>query len=245
MVNSVVIENDGKEEWTLLKDNPDYADLPPEELREKIKAAGIVGLGGAAFPTAVKLTPPKEKPIDTIIINGAECEPYLTADYRLMVEKPGEIIKGLKILMKTLGVNKGFVGIEDNKPEAIEKIGEAAASEPATARTIRKPRRARKLRAGDPDGGASEAVAGPSVVSLGVGGHGRQKGPLPRREVEFHYLLRQVEGRWRIVDIQISGVSQLALYRSQFVSVIRNKGFDALVAMLKEKIARFSHGEEK
>ena len=129
MVTSVVIENDGKEEWTTLKDNPDYLKLSAGELREKIKAAGIVGLGGAAFPTVVKLSPPKEKPIDTVIINGAECEPYLTADYRLMIEKPSEIIEGLKILMKTLGVSKGFVGIEDNKPEAIAKMREASAKE--------------------------------------------------------------------------------------------------------------------
>jgi electron transport complex protein RnfC len=131
MVMSVVIENDGKEEWTALKDNPDYLKLSPEELKDKIKAAGIVGLGGAAFPTVVKLTPPKEKPIDTVIINGAECEPYLTADYRLMIEKPAEIIEGLKILMKTLGVSKGFVGIEDNKPDAIIKMKEAAKAEPS------------------------------------------------------------------------------------------------------------------
>jgi electron transport complex protein RnfC len=131
MVTSVVIENDGKEEWALLRDNPDYLNLSPDELKEKIKAAGIVGLGGAAFPTAVKLSPPKEKPIDTIIINGAECEPYLTADYRLMIEKPAEIIEGLKILMKCLGVNKGFVGIEDNKPEAIKKMKEVVQKEPA------------------------------------------------------------------------------------------------------------------
>ena len=129
MVTSVVIENDGKEEWTSLKDNPDYLKLSADELKEKIKTAGIVGLGGAAFPTVVKLTPPKEKPIDAVIINGAECEPYLTADYRLMMEKPAEILEGLKILMKTLGVSKGFVGIEDNKPEAIAKMKEAAAKE--------------------------------------------------------------------------------------------------------------------
>lgn len=130
MVTSVVIENNGKEEWTLLKDNPDYLKLSPDELREKVKAAGIVGLGGAAFPTAVKLSPPKEKPIDTVIINGAECEPYLTADYRLMVEKPDEIVEGLEVLMKVLGVSKGFIGIEDNKPEAIEKMKGAAKNEP-------------------------------------------------------------------------------------------------------------------
>lgn len=130
MVASVVIENDGREEWAHLKDNPDFLKLPPEELKEKIKNAGIVGLGGAAFPTAVKLSPPKEKPVDTVIINGAECEPYLTADYRLMVERPAEIIEGMKILMKALGVSKGFVGIEDNKPEAIRKMKEAVAGEP-------------------------------------------------------------------------------------------------------------------
>ncbi len=129
MVNSIVIENNGKEEWTALKDNPDYMKLSADELKEKIKASGIVGMGGAAFPTLVKLSPPKEKPIDTVIINGAECEPYLTADYRLMVEKPTEVIEGLKILMKVLGVNKGFVGIENNKPEAIEKMKAAAKNE--------------------------------------------------------------------------------------------------------------------
>ncbi len=126
MVTSVVIENNGKEEWTILKDSPDYMKLTSDEMKEKIKSAGIVGMGGAAFPTVVKLSPPKEKPIDTVILNGAECEPYLTGDYRLMIEKPGEIIDGLKILMKVLGVNKAFVGIEDNKPEAVGAMGKAA-----------------------------------------------------------------------------------------------------------------------
>ncbi len=129
MVNSVVIENNEKEEWTTLKDNPDYLNLSSDELKEKIKAAGIVGLGGAAFPAAVKLSPPKEKPIDTVLINGAECEPYLTADYRLMLEKPKEIIEGLKILMKVLGVKKGYVGIENNKPDAVSKMKEASQGE--------------------------------------------------------------------------------------------------------------------
>lgn len=129
MVNSIVIENDSKEEWTVLKDNPDYMDLPADVLKEKIKAAGIVGLGGAAFPTSVKLSPPKEKPIDSVIINGAECEPYLTADYRIMLEKSKEIVEGLKILMKVLNVSKGFIGIENNKPDAIAKMKEAARGE--------------------------------------------------------------------------------------------------------------------
>mgnify|MGYP001587369892 FL=1 len=129
MINSIVIENDGKEEWTSLKDNPDYIKLSPDELKEKVRAAGIVGMGGAAFPTLVKLSPPREKPIDTVILNGAECEPYLTADYRLMLEKSTDIVEGLKILMRILGVNKGFIGIENNKPDAIDKMKDAAKNE--------------------------------------------------------------------------------------------------------------------
>ena len=96
MVTSVVIENNIKEEWTILKDNPDYMKLSPEEMKEKIKSAGIVGMGGAAFPTVVKLSPPKEKTIDTVILNGSECEPYLTGDYRLMVEKPRRSHRGIE-----------------------------------------------------------------------------------------------------------------------------------------------------
>jgi electron transport complex protein RnfC len=126
MTLAAVIENDMQDEWTLLKDHPDYMELSPEVLREKIKEAGIVGMGGAAFPTVVKLSPPKEKPVDTVILNGSECEPYLTGDYRLMIEKPDEILEGLRIIMKTLGVKRGIVGIEDNKPDAVRSMQQAA-----------------------------------------------------------------------------------------------------------------------
>jgi electron transport complex protein RnfC len=129
MVPCVVLENDMQDTWTELKDDPNYLALGPEELKEKIKAAGIVGMGGATFPTSVKLSPPKEKPIDTVILNGAECEPYLNADFRLMLEKPAEIVEGLKVLMRVLGVEKGYIGIEDNKPEAVEAMREAASGE--------------------------------------------------------------------------------------------------------------------
>jgi electron transport complex protein RnfC len=130
MVTSIVIDNDGKEEWAPLKDNPDYMKLSPDELKTKVKDAGIVGMGGAAFPAHVKLSPPKEKPVDVVILNGAECEPYLTADYRLMIERPQDVVEGLKILMKILGVNKGFIGIENNKPDAVEAMKKAASGEP-------------------------------------------------------------------------------------------------------------------
>jgi len=129
MVPSIVIECDGKDESIPLKDRHDYLNLNPDEIRNIIKEAGIVGLGGAAFPTSVKLSPPQEKHIDTVIINGSECEPYLTADHRLMVERPQDIVNGLKIIMKILGVTEGYIGIENNKPDAIEKITEVVSKE--------------------------------------------------------------------------------------------------------------------
>jgi electron transport complex protein RnfC len=128
---SVVIESDGKDEWVAgLKENPDYNLLSPDELKKLVQDAGIVGMGGATFPTHVKLSPPKEKPIDVVILNGAECEPYLTSDHRLMLEKSKEIVDGLKILMRILNVSKGYIGIESNKPDAIEAMTKASAGTP-------------------------------------------------------------------------------------------------------------------
>jgi electron transport complex protein RnfC len=120
---AVEIESDGEDAWTdNLKPHEDYMDLPPEALTEIIRDMGIVGMGGAAFPTHVKLSPPKEKPIDTLIINGAECEPYLTADHRLMLEEAENIIEGARIAMRILGVDRGVIAIESNKPDAIDKM---------------------------------------------------------------------------------------------------------------------------
>jgi H+/Na+-translocating ferredoxin:NAD+ oxidoreductase subunit C len=96
--------------------------LDPKQILEKIKLAGVVGEGGAAFPTHVKLSPPPDKPIDTIILNGAECEPFLTADHQLMLEKTSEILLGTCIIQKVLNVDTVFIGIENNKPDAIEKF---------------------------------------------------------------------------------------------------------------------------
>ena len=122
-LRAVEIESDGEDTWTdRLKPHEDYMDLSTEALKEIIRDMGIVGMGGAAFPTHVKLSPPKEKPIDTLIINGAECEPYLTADHRLMLEEAQDIIAGTRIAMRILGVNRGIIAIESNKPDAIEKM---------------------------------------------------------------------------------------------------------------------------
>jgi electron transport complex protein RnfC len=119
--DSIVIkasENSVDKKFTLPPLDP-YS-ITPDEIRQRVAEAGIVGQGGAAFPTYVKLSPPKDKVIDVVIINGCECEPYLTRDYRFMIERPDDLISGLKLIMKALGVNRGVIGIEDNKPEAIK-----------------------------------------------------------------------------------------------------------------------------
>lgn len=120
---SILIERDEEERknWEHKK-NRNLSELSIEEIRNKIKEAGIVGLGGAAFPTHVKLTPPPEKPINTIILNGCECEPYLTSDYRLLLKKTSDCIYGLKIIMKAVKAKRGFVAIENNKSKAIALI---------------------------------------------------------------------------------------------------------------------------
>ena len=129
--DSIVIKRNGTiESENILLDPLNSETITPDEIRERVALAGIVGQGGAAFPTVVKLSPPKEKTIDAILLNGAECEPYLTADYRLMLEKSKEIVEGLKITMRIRGVQKGYIGIEDNKPDAIAKMKEAAAGQP-------------------------------------------------------------------------------------------------------------------
>jgi electron transport complex protein RnfC len=128
-VLSVTIANDGED-----RKHPDREEtedpfaLGPDQIRKKVKDAGIVGLGGAAFPTAVKITPPKDKPIDTVIINGCECEPILTADYRLMMESPDDILKGAELVRIATGAERILVGIEDNKKDAFDLLREKASS---------------------------------------------------------------------------------------------------------------------
>lgn len=104
----------------------DCPELTPEVIIAKIKDAGIVGMGGATFPCHVKLTPPKGAKAECVIVNAVECEPYLTADHRLMLEKGDEILVGLDLVMRAVGVNKGYIGIENNKPDAIKLLTEKA-----------------------------------------------------------------------------------------------------------------------
>ncbi len=131
MVNSVIIENDG--EYKLAEgvgEDRDPSTLSKEEIRNIVKEAGIVGLGGAGFPTHVKLTPKDENAIEYILVNGAECEPYLTSDYRMMLEEPEKIVGGLKVILQLFDNAKGVIGIENNKPEAIKKLTEMVKDEP-------------------------------------------------------------------------------------------------------------------
>lgn len=114
---SIEIEGDGRDEIEPLKGTAG-------NIIKRIEEAGIVGMGGAMFPTHVKMQPPKDKKIDAVILNGAECEPFVTCDYRLMIEKTDAVINGLKIIMQVLGVKKGYIGIESNKPAAIKIMRE-------------------------------------------------------------------------------------------------------------------------
>ena len=110
---------DRSDKLELVKDHPE---LTPEEIVERIKTAGVVGMGGACFPTFIKLCPPPTAKAECVIINAVECEPYITADYRLMMEHADEILVGLELLMKGAKVTKGYIGIETNKPAAIELL---------------------------------------------------------------------------------------------------------------------------
>ena len=130
MVNSIVIENDGAFEEVSYTPCEDVTALSKEEIIGKVKEAGVVGMGGAGFPTHVKLSPKEPEKIEYIIANCAECEPYLTADYRRMLENPEELIGGMKIILQIFDKAKGVFGIENNKPDCIEKLQELVKDEP-------------------------------------------------------------------------------------------------------------------
>lgn len=118
---------DRSETLVTLKDRPE---LTAQDIVAKVKAAGVVGMGGATFPCHVKLSPPPGSKAECVVINGVECEPYLTADHRLMLEKPDEILVGVSLIMKAVQVTKAYIGIESNKPDAIKLLTEKATAYP-------------------------------------------------------------------------------------------------------------------
>lgn len=132
----VIIVNVEGDEWEesidrgdKLETLADHPELTPEEIVSRVQAAGVTGMGGAGFPTHVKLCPPPTAKAECIIVNAVECEPYITSDYRLMMEHPDEIIIGLELLMKAAKVERGYIGIEENKPEAIKLLAEKTAND--------------------------------------------------------------------------------------------------------------------
>ena len=132
----VIIVNVEGDEWEesidrsdKLETLADHPELTPEEIVSRVQAAGVTGMGGAGFPTHVKLCPPPTAKAECIIVNAVECEPYITSDYRLMMEHPDEIIVGLELLMKAAKVERGYIGIEENKPEAIKLLTEKTAND--------------------------------------------------------------------------------------------------------------------
>ena len=136
-VNSVVIENDQKYEEVQVTDFRKPEDMTTEEKLELIKEAGIVGMGGAGFPSHIKLSPKNAEDIEYIIVNGAECEPYLTSDYRRMVEQPEYLVEGLKIILSMFKKAEGIIAVEDNKMDVIKKLrGLTKNDENITVKTV-------------------------------------------------------------------------------------------------------------
>ncbi len=166
-VMHVIIDVEGDEWEESIDRSPEIVreiTMDPAEIVQRIADCGIVGLGGASFPTHVKLSPPPGKKAEFLVINGAECEPYITADYRIMIERPEEILIGAKIMMRAIGVTKGYVGIEDNKPEAIRVMKEIAAAGYPEIEIV-------TLKKKYPQGGEKqliEAVTGRQVPSMGL-----------------------------------------------------------------------------
>jgi len=165
-VMSVEIENDRNDVSVPVSSRTgSWRDAAPQELVQQIQASGVVGMGGAGFPSHVKLSPPSNKPIDVLIINGAECEPYLTADHALMMERAEDFLEGVAILRKVLNAKRCFIGIEDNKPDAIKKINSLLAEGRSGDVSLR------VLAAKYPQGGEKQlikAITGREVPSGGL-----------------------------------------------------------------------------
>ena len=126
---AIIVENDGQYETVEFEKIDSLEGLSKQDILKKVQAAGVVGMGGAGFPTHVKLSPKEPEKIEYILVNGAECEPYLTSDYRRMLENPEWVVGGLKVILQLFDRAKGFICIKDNKPDCIEKMRELTKNE--------------------------------------------------------------------------------------------------------------------
>lgn len=130
VVDAIVVENDEKYETVEFQGIASLDELSKDDILKRISEGGVVGMGGAGFPTHVKLAPKDPDKIEYVLVNGAECEPYLTSDYRRMLEEPDKVIGGLKVILKLFDHAKGYICIEDNKPDCIAKMSEMVKEEP-------------------------------------------------------------------------------------------------------------------
>ncbi|MFO7578412.1 MAG: electron transport complex subunit RsxC [Pelovirga sp.] len=136
MMPAVVLRIDGEDRWDPSLQGEDPRKLTPQQLKNMLREAGLVGLGGATFPTHIKLSPPADRTIDTLIINGVECEPYLTGDHRLMLEEGERILAGIAILQQILAVDKVILAIEANKPDALANMQKLCAGGPVRVQSL-------------------------------------------------------------------------------------------------------------
>ncbi len=163
---SIILEVDKEAEPAQYK-KTDWRQLSGSDMLARIHAAGIVGIGGAGFPTHVKLNPPADSPVDILLLNGAECEPYITSDHRQMLEHPAEIVEGARIILKILGISECHIGIESNKPDAVREMTKAVQEASGSDCTIK----IRTLQVKYPQGSEKQliqAITGRKVPSMAL-----------------------------------------------------------------------------
>ncbi len=175
--------------FTLPGANTDYDSMAPGLIRSLIRDAGVVGMGGAAFPTFVKLSPPRGKKVDLLVINGAECEPFLTCDHRTMLEETDKVVHGVRILMRALDVARAIVGVEDNKPDAIAVLTRAFADVPGVTVVA--------CRVKYPQGGEKQLVKALT---------GREVPPPPGLPLDVGVVVQNVGTAARVADAVMAGL---------------------------------------
>jgi electron transport complex protein RnfC len=197
-VESVIIDNDFKDEWVKLQPEKNPGKLDAAALAALSREKGLVGLGGATFPYGVKLLPPKVK-LDTLIVNGAECEPYLSADHQLMLSKAKEIVEGTKRMQAALGIERVFIGIEKNKRDAIDLMRNVCESDPAFSVVA--------LPVWYPQGGEKQLVYALTKRRVRTGGLPIEKGALVVNVGSCYALYRAIYEGMPLIDrvVTVSG----------------------------------------